>query len=291
MKNIVESLFETKALKICPENKPFWYTSGKIGPYYVNTHFLYENENEANELLAFIDQNIKDKDNIAKLIFDRVVLKHTSNEIFYSVMYELATHVKKYVGLEEIDYVSGGERRDWFFSILLSKLLNKPHVTIFKDQSVRLDDGEQSLEGKNVLHVADLINTASSYEKLWVPAIKKAGGTIKWTTAVIDRDEGGKEVLNKLGIELFALVCMNKELFNKAYKQRLINKNQLELVQSYKENVEESMNEFLKMHPEFMQNALVDEDIKTRSRAIKCVAGCFYSANDYLAEFAGQNGG
>ena len=55
MNNIVSYLFETNALKICPDNKPFWYTSGKIGPYYINTHFLYGSEKDAVDLLKFID--------------------------------------------------------------------------------------------------------------------------------------------------------------------------------------------------------------------------------------------
>jgi len=33
----VSWLFETNALKIAPAEKPFWYTSGLIGPYYINT--------------------------------------------------------------------------------------------------------------------------------------------------------------------------------------------------------------------------------------------------------------
>ena len=54
MSKLMSLLFETNAFKICEENKPFWYTSGKIGPYFVNTHFLYGSENDANELLDFI---------------------------------------------------------------------------------------------------------------------------------------------------------------------------------------------------------------------------------------------
>ena len=55
MSEVTSYLFETNALKICPENKPFWYTSGKIGPYFINTHFIYGSEEAANELLKFID--------------------------------------------------------------------------------------------------------------------------------------------------------------------------------------------------------------------------------------------
>ena len=37
-------LFETNAFRVCEENKPFWYTSGKIGPYFINADYLYGSE-------------------------------------------------------------------------------------------------------------------------------------------------------------------------------------------------------------------------------------------------------
>ena len=30
---IVSWLFETDAVRVCPEGQPFWYTSGKLGPF------------------------------------------------------------------------------------------------------------------------------------------------------------------------------------------------------------------------------------------------------------------
>jgi len=41
MKDIMNLLFETNAFKVAEENKPFWYTSGKIGPYFINADYLY----------------------------------------------------------------------------------------------------------------------------------------------------------------------------------------------------------------------------------------------------------
>ena len=60
MSDIISYLFKTNAIKFCEENKPFWYTSGKIGPYFINTHFIYGNEEDAKELLAFIDEQLAD---------------------------------------------------------------------------------------------------------------------------------------------------------------------------------------------------------------------------------------
>ena len=41
--------------------------------------------------------------------------------------------IKENINTEEIDYISGGERRDWYFSNIIAYLLKKPHVTIYKD--------------------------------------------------------------------------------------------------------------------------------------------------------------
>jgi len=54
-RELVNWLFNTGAVRVCPEGKPFWYTSGTIGPYYINTHFLYGSERKALELLETID--------------------------------------------------------------------------------------------------------------------------------------------------------------------------------------------------------------------------------------------
>ena len=51
MSDLTSYLFETNAIRFCEENKPFWYTSGKIGPYFINTHFVYGSEKDAVELL------------------------------------------------------------------------------------------------------------------------------------------------------------------------------------------------------------------------------------------------
>ena len=53
---VVSWLFETDAVRVCPEGQPFWYTSGKLGPFYINTQFLFGSEQAALELLAVIEE-------------------------------------------------------------------------------------------------------------------------------------------------------------------------------------------------------------------------------------------
>ena len=47
---IIKWLFQTNAIQVCPEDRPFWYTSGTLGPYYINTHYLYGSKEEAENL-------------------------------------------------------------------------------------------------------------------------------------------------------------------------------------------------------------------------------------------------
>ena len=69
MSDIMSYLFKTNAIRFCEENKPFWYTSGKIGPYFINTHFVYGSEKDATELLSFIDESLSDKFTLPEKVF------------------------------------------------------------------------------------------------------------------------------------------------------------------------------------------------------------------------------
>ena len=86
MSNIMSYLFETKAVRFCEENKPFWYTSGKIGPYFINTHFVYRSEKDASELLTFIDECLNDKLNLPEKVFQKVLKQYKENEIYHNVI-------------------------------------------------------------------------------------------------------------------------------------------------------------------------------------------------------------
>ena len=82
MSNIISYLFETKAIKFCEENKPFFLTSGSISPYFVNTHFLYGNEKDATEFLSYIDTLLNDRINLPKKVFDKVLVQYQNNAIY-----------------------------------------------------------------------------------------------------------------------------------------------------------------------------------------------------------------
>ena len=113
---------------------------GKIGPYFINTHFVYGSEDDANVLLKFIDDNKHDKLGMPKSIFEMVMKQYNNNSIYNDVINEMVSFIKNNINVDEIDYISGGERRDWFFSYVIANILNKPHITVFKDLDTVVSD-------------------------------------------------------------------------------------------------------------------------------------------------------
>lgn len=283
MSNIMSYLFETNAIRFCEENKPFWYTSGKIGPYFINTHFVYGNEKDAVELLSFIDECLADKMTLPKKVFEKVLVQYQNNEIYKNVIDTMVKYIEDNIDILEIDCVSGGERRDWFFSNIIAYLLKKPHISIYKDLSTVISDSNfestevvTSLKNKKVLHVADLITVASSYIRAWVPAIKNLGANICWSCVVVDRMQGGKDKIEAEGIKSFSLVQVDTELFKKALDMGIINEAQLEMLNGFFKDPDNTMREFLINHPEFLENAL-QADEKTQKRARLLVDGNLYN--------------
>ena len=104
---LVSFLFQTNAFKVCPENKPFWLTSGLISPYFVNTHFLYGNESDSVALLNFITNALEteSKTDLPWLIFEKVSEQYEKNEVFKETIDSLLDLIKENIDVQNIDYV------------------------------------------------------------------------------------------------------------------------------------------------------------------------------------------
>lgn len=285
MSDIMSYLFETKAIRFCEENKPFWYTSGKIGPYFINTHFVYGSQEDANSLLSFIDECLADKMTLPEKVFQKVLKQYNENEIYCNVIDFMKDYIVKNIDISEVDYISGGERRDWFFSNIIAYLLDIPHISIYKDLSAVVSDSKfektekiTNLENKKVLHIADLITIASSYIRAWIPAIKNIGGQMCWSCVVVDRMQGGKDKIEAEGVKAYSLVNVDNTMFETAYKNNIINEKQLQMLKKFFENPDETMKQFLIEHPDFIENAL-QSDKKTAKRAKLLVDNNLYGLN------------
>ena len=285
-KELVQLLFDTNAFKVAPENEPFWYTSGKIGPYFINVDYLYGSKEDSQNLLKDIDEMLanNDKEEIPYLLCEEIMNHYDNNKIFKTTIDKLVEYVEKNFETSLIDYVSGGERRDWLFSIPIANLLGKPHITIFKDLTTVASTSDfeeattiESVAGKRIFHVADILNTGSSFERAWVPAINKLGSKINWALFPVDRNQKGDKKLEELGVQTYSLVQISEELFNVAISYNIISLPQYEMLCKYIKDPDGTMREFINAHPTFIDDVINNStDEKAVKRAKLCKEQNFY---------------
>ncbi len=279
MNTLEQALFLTESIRIAPSNKPFWYTSGTIGPYFINTHFLYGNEKEANKLLTFINDN-KDKPNyfLPKLT-EKIVSFYQTNNSFKEIMdqfYLIITQIKEF---DECEYISGGERRDWFFSPIIAHLSNKKLLYIYKDLKVyHIDKEILDINGSKVSHICDLITQASSFQRAWIPAIKNINGDVILTASIVDRDEGGSQLFLENNIKYISAVKIDNDFLNKIKESGIIDDSQLKIIKDFK--IEPTMfgRDFILNNPDFIKMSLNDES--TKQKAERCI-----NENPYKIDF------
>ena len=276
---IISWLFETDAVRVCPEGQPFWYTSGKLGPFYINTQFLYGSEAAANALLKTIEEACAGE----KLAFYDKVWADISAQLescpIFSQLIDLLTEEARKM---DVDFISGGERRDFFFSMPVAKKLGMGHLSIFKDLScvytdangVSMDPAVANLAGKKSVHIADLITVASSYIRAWIPAVEALGAKIAYSLAVVDRDQGGSDILAKAGCPLTTLITIKPELFEQAKQLGRVTDAQIELVNSFIADPDKFLHDFLVSHPDFLANEIAKGG-KSAQRAELCIASGF----------------
>lgn len=276
---IVSWLFETDAVRVCPEGQPFWYTSGKLGPFYINTQFLYGSEAAANRLLGVIEEACAGD----KLAFYDKVWADISAQLAFSPIYAqlidlLCEEAKKM----DADFISGGERRDYFFSMPVARKLGMGHLSIFKDltsvytdaNGVSMDSAQANLAGKKSIHIADLITVASSYIRAWIPAVESLGAKIAYSLAVVDRDQGGAKILADAGCPLTTLVTIKPELFETAKTLGRVNDEQLALINAFIAEPDQFMTDFLNAHPDFLAGEIAKGG-KNAQRAQLCIDSGF----------------
>lgn len=281
MNIIGKKLFETHAIRVADPSKPYWYTSGKIGPYFINTQFLYGCEKDANELLELINNLVAKPEKLIKQIENEVLTFFNTNILYQAVMEEFVSQLKEDKLFAEADIISGGERRDWFFSIITAKLTGKKHVYIFKDLSIYDETGKKmtDLNGKKVAHIADLITEASSYDRAWIPAIQNAGGTMTYTASVVDRCQGGKEYLTGKNVKCYSPVKIDNDFFESAVNEGVITSLQYKMIKAFTDNPDKYGIDFIKSNPQFLRDSLNSTDKGTKSKAERCINDDTYGIN------------
>lgn len=283
--DLVDALIRTRALEIAPPGQMFWYTSGTVGPYYINTHFLCGGPVVAAELLACIDL---EKETPARLPgqLRRLFRRKYDTDTTYRGVIDLLVETIRASDVAVPDCVSGGERRDWFFSTAVALELDRPHLLLYKDRGMVLDaDGAGgSVSGLTTVHVADLVTEASSYTGAWIPAVQACGARMALSVNVVDRGQGGIETIQRAGVPAQALIRIDAALFGRLLDQRAIQPEQYRLLTAYLVDPRGAMKAFLEEHPGFLREALCSDDPKTRERAGRLIAENPYDLHPELLQ-------
>ncbi len=294
-KHLAHNLFLTEALKIADPDQPFWYTSGKLGPFFINTHYLFGSAAEAGVLLQKIEEFCQEPETMPIKITALCLEQYEQEPIYRSVI-DAAIEVFKNLAADT-DFISGGERRDFFFSLPLAAILNKPHLSCFKDgrtfyseagqPAVEIATKEDSvppeqqdapgtqscniresapLQGQQALHIADIITVASSFFRNWIPQIERTGASLKHAAAILDRGQGGRERLATAGTTLTVLGTTDAAFFARAVELGQISPRQAELCLAFLRDPDQYMADFLKEHPGFIA-AEINKGGKNKERA------------------------
>ncbi|HHV41369.1 MAG TPA: hypothetical protein GXX72_00765 [Clostridiaceae bacterium] len=258
-------LFQTNALKIADPRRPFWYTSGKLGPFFINTHFLFGSAVEANTLLAKIELLSREPEIMPTEITALCLRQYDQDKVYRDVI-DMACETFSELA-SEVDFISGGERRDFFFSLLLADIMQKPHLSCFKDGriyysepgslAIEIVDREQSpLEGQSGLHIADIVTVASSFFRSWIPQVQAAAANLKYAAAILDRGQGGDKRLAEVGIMLSTLGTTDACFFARAVESNLISQEQADVCLAFLRDPDQYMANFLNSNPDFIAEEL-----------------------------------
>lgn len=269
--DLLDSLMSSGALRIAPPGQVFWYTSGTVGPYYISTENLFGGPERAAELLAFIDAESRAAGFHARLQ-ERVAAQLASDPGYAAVVDALLASIGRREPPGGVDWISGGERRDWFFSAAVALGTGRPHLYIYKDGPVLLAEGDRvreldDLGGRRTAHVADLVTEASSYARAWIPALRGRGGDMAVSANVVDRGQGGMEVIAAAGVDAEACLRVDEAIFADLLDRGLVDGGQHALLVDYFRDPAGAMRRFLIEHPAFLRDSLASGEERTAERA------------------------
>jgi len=171
----------------------FILTSGKQSPYYIDLRRLPSYP----EFSTIVDEAIKVVKNID---FDIIVGIATGGVILASY---LACRLNKPVGYIRVE--------------------RKGHGT---DRLLEAD-----VEGKRVLIVDDVSTTGGSIESA-AREIMKNGGKVVGALVIVDREEGARERLKTLGIELYALYKITS-ILNEILNSNKLSEKEKNMIREY----------------------------------------------------------
>ena len=250
---IAKLILDSKALSIWNHKTGpvFWYAAGVPGPFYLNTELMIGRD-LADDLLEKITAIIAEEsepkaraERLHKLIMDA----YRRNPDYITVVQAMIEKAKAEFPAGSYTIISGGERRDWLFSIPFAAEAGLRHLYLFKNG--RAFCGQPLKDGEKALHISDLINNAASYFNMWLPALQKAKLACPGTLTVNTRGTVGIKKLEDAGYKVAALNRVDLPFFAQLRASGLIGQDVLDEITVYFASPQEWAAKYL------MNNALL----------------------------------
>ena len=205
--DMLKIIHDTKALSIWNRKKGpvFWYTAGVPGPFYVNTEWVIGKELAISlvEGITAIMERVHDPVSSAHQLTALIMAAYEKSPDYKQAIGSLVDRANREYPAGSYALVSGGERRDWLFSVPFARETAMRHLFLFKDLTFWCEQPFEPEE--DILHVSDLINNAASYFEKWLPALGKAHMRCHKTVCVVSRNHGAAK-LEEAGVEVVPLV-------------------------------------------------------------------------------------
>ena len=152
-------------------------------------------------------------------------------DAFVQICDQYKEAIMRNIGLRNFDRIAGMPLAGIPFGAQIAYNLRKPFLFVRK--GARLHGRKRRVEGilisgDRVLLVDDLLTTGITLRKA-AEAIRAEGGVVNEAFALLDREEGGKEKLEKIGIKAHTLLKMS-EVANTLFEIGAIDKENLKTI-------------------------------------------------------------
>ena len=141
-------------------------------------------------------------------------------------------YIIRQIGIQNFDRIAGVPLAGIPFASQIAYNLEKPFLYVRK--GIRHHGRQRRVEGilisgDRVLLVDDLVTTGLNLKKA-AESIRAEGGVVKEAVAFLDREEGGKEKLERSGIKVHTLLKIS-EMANTLYEIGAIDEENLATIQ------------------------------------------------------------
>ena len=223
--DLLKLIHDTHAVSIWNHDKGpvFWYAANVPGPFYVNTEMVIGeslSEKLLREITAIVAGTI-DTQTRAEQLNHLILSAYKSNPSWQRLIATMIERAHTDFPPHAYTLISGGERRDFLFSIPFAYAQDLPHLFLFKDKSSYCEQHIHA--GQHVLHVSDLINNAASFFDRWQPAFDSLSLKCCGNLCINVRGENGLRRLREAGLKTSSLVTIDIAFFRHLHAADLIN--------------------------------------------------------------------